>query len=390
MIPEQFTPNPTTSISTLGASRLDRRAIMRGGIALGAGLASAGNLVRLTSAQTDDGTPAAAVSLDEMTPAIVDAANAFLDALSDDERAAVLFDWSDTAQKQRWSNFPEGLFERDGLMWGDLADAPREAWLALMRATLSETGYERVMAEWEADQVLADSGGGMGGGNGGGPGGGGGMGQMLGTDHYWVALIGEPSATESWQWQFGGHHITVNATVAGDRIALTPSFIGVQPASWTDADGTTIRPLGDIEDDAFALVNALDDDQRAAAILGDEYINLLLGPGEDGGTIEPEGLPGVAMTDEQREMVLSLVSRYTGMVHDAVAADRLAEVEETLDDTYLAWYGPTEPGSAAYFRVAGSRIVIEYSPQGMGGDAANHIHGIYRDPENDYGALITG
>jgi hypothetical protein len=30
--------------------------------------------------------------------------------------------------------------------------------------------------------------------------------------------------------------------------------------------------------------------------------------------------------------------------------------------------------------------VIEYSPQQMGGNAANHIHGIYRDPTNDYGA----
>jgi hypothetical protein len=30
--------------------------------------------------------------------------------------------------------------------------------------------------------------------------------------------------------------------------------------------------------------------------------------------------------------------------------------------------------------------VIEYSPQSMGGNAANHIHGIYRDPTNEYGA----
>jgi hypothetical protein len=33
--------------------------------------------------------------------------------------------------------------------------------------------------------------------------------------------------------------------------------------------------------------------------------------------------------------------------------------------------------------------VIEYSPQSMGGDATMHIHGIYRDPTNDYGAAIT-
>ena len=42
--------------------------------------------------------------------------------------------------------------------------------------------------------------------------------------------------------------------------------------------------------------------------------------------------------------------------------------------------------------------MIEFSPQGggnngngVGGAAtANHIHGIYRDPTNDYGAKYTG
>ena len=39
-----------------------------------------------------------------------DLANAFLETLSADEQAAVLFDWGDTAQKQRRSTFPEGIF----------------------------------------------------------------------------------------------------------------------------------------------------------------------------------------------------------------------------------------------------------------------------------------
>jgi hypothetical protein len=72
-------------------------------------------------------------------------------------------------------------------------------------------------------------------------------------------------------------------------------------------------------------------------------------------------------------------------------------VQSALDQTYLAWYGPTAQGSAAYFRVTGPTVVIEYSPQGgggtgtgLGGAATNlHIHGIYRDPTNDYGAKYT-
>jgi hypothetical protein len=56
--------------------------------------------------------------------------------------------------------------------------------------------------------------------------------------------------------------VTVNATIAGANISLTPSFIGVQPARYTDANGNTVRPLGDIEDEAFALVNTLDATQQ--------------------------------------------------------------------------------------------------------------------------------
>jgi hypothetical protein len=164
------------------------------------------------------------------------------------------------------------------------------------------------------------------------------------------------------------------------------ALIGVQPGTYTDASGTTVRPLGDIADEAFALINALDATQQQAAVLGSSSIDLVLGPGQDGKTIQSEGLPAAQMSADQQAALLKLIGHYTGLVTDAVAATRLAEIQSTLDQTYLAWYGPTAQGSAAYFRVTGPTLEIEYSPQQMGGDAANHIHGIYRNPTNDYGA----
>ncbi len=68
----------------------------------------------------------------------------------------------------------------------------------------------------------------------------------------------------------------------------------------------------------------------------------------------------------------------------------MAEIESTLDEIAFVRYGPTAEGSAAYFRVSGPAIVIEYSPQQMRDDSANHIHGIYRHPTNDHGADLTG
>jgi hypothetical protein len=191
--------------------------------------------------------------------------------------------------------------------------------------------------------------------------------------------------------------VTVNATIVGSNIALTPSFIGVQPGSYTDDTGTTVQPLGAIEEDAFALVNALDATQQQTAILGDTSIDVVLGPGQDGKTVEAEGLPASEMTAQQQATFLELIDHYTGLANDEDVAARNPEIQSTLDETYFAWYGPTEEGSAAYFRVTGPTIVIEFSAQGgggtgtgLGGDATlDHIHGIYRDPTNDYGAKYT-
>jgi len=77
-------------------------------------------------------------------------------------------------------------------------------------------------------------------------------------------------------------------------------------------------------------------------------------------------------------------------VNDEDAAERTSEIRTGLDRTYFAWSGSTAPGAAIYFRVTGPALVIEWSAQGAGpGDGAqspSHIHGIYRDPTNDYGA----
>ena len=328
-------------------------------------------------------TTAATGTTTSATPAIVAAANAFLATLSDAEKTSVLFDASNTTQKQKWSNLPEGLFTRAGLMMGNLTDAQQTACLAVLQSILSAEGYKRVIAEWNADDALAAAGssGGL----------------KFGKKYYWVAIIGTPSETTAWQWQWGGHHVTINATIVGSNLALTPSFIGVQPASYTDASGATVRPLGDIEDEAFALVGSLDATQQKAAILGTTSIDLVLGPGQDGKTIQSEGIAASAMTADQQTAFLKFIGHYTGLGNDAAAAARLAEIKATLDQTYFAWYGPTTAGSAAYFRVTGPTIVIEYAPQGGGGNGTGlggatsnlHIHGIYRDPTNDYGAKYT-
>lgn len=305
----------------------------------------------------------------DTTPKIVDAANAFLATLSASEKSSALFDFSNKAQRQRWSNLPQGLYQRAGLMWGNMNATAQDAWLALMKTTMSTEGYDRVVAEWNADEQLAGQGG------------------SYGIKYYWVAIIGTPSTSTGWQWQWGGHHVTVNATIKGTEVSLTPSFIGVQPSSYA-TNGTTVRPIGDIYDEAIALMASLDSTQKSKAVLGSTIIDLVLGPGQDGKTIAAEGLAGAAMTDAQKTELLKLIGHYGGLVNDEDAATRMATLKADLDQTSFAWYGPTTSGSGIYFRVTGPHVVIEYSGQSMGGSTANHVHGIYRDPTNDYGAAI--
>jgi hypothetical protein len=114
--------------------------------------------------------------------------------------------------------------------------------------------------------------------------------------------------------------------------------------------------------------------------------DLVLGPGRDGQMIQPEGIKGSALTEKQRELLLDLAGEWTGIANLTVAKAKMEELKKNIAQTWFAWSGPTEKGSAAYFRIQGPTVIIEYAPQRLGGDPTKHIHTIYRDPTNEYGA----
>jgi hypothetical protein len=348
----------------------------------------------------EDAAPSAASSTS--AKAISAAAEKFLAALDEDQRAKVQFKFTDEAQRKRWSNLPSGIFQRLGLRLGDLTQPQRDAALAILAAALSPQGYEKVLQIVEADEVLkqGDRGGGGGGGrrgpgggpgDPGGPGGPGGPGRpggrgglTFGRDNYYISFLGQPSATKPWMIQFGGHHLGLNITLVGDQGTLAPSHTGAQPAIYELA-GKTVRPLGREVDKSFALVSSLDEAQRKQAVLGAQMRDLVLGPGRDGQTIQPEGIKGAELTEKQREMLVDLASEWIGIQNDAMASARMADLKKNIQETWFDWSGPTEKGAPAYFRIQGPTVVIEYAPQRMGGDSTRHIHTIYRDPTNDYG-----
>jgi hypothetical protein len=314
----------------------------------------------------------------------VDAAKAFLATLDERQRAKVALPL-DATTRTIWSNLPTGIkmqvgaTERNGLKFGDMTPTQQQAALSVVAAVLSRTGYQKVLNIVNADQHLeetsaptrpADSR------------------VRFGRAEYYLALLGKPSAADRWMLQFGGHHLAINVTVFGRDTVLTPTHTGAQPASFV-LNGETVRPLGNENDKAFALMNALDAAQQKQALLGYQVRNLVLGPGEDGKVIQPEGIRGSALNARQRAMLADLISEWVTILNEDAAAAKMKDVQAALGETYFAWAGSTTNGKEAYFRVQGPTAFIEYAPQGQANaPSTDHIHTIYRDPTNDYGSAL--
>ncbi|HKP14778.1 MAG TPA: DUF3500 domain-containing protein, partial [Gemmatimonadaceae bacterium] len=157
------------------------------------------------------------------TARIVSAANRFLATLDQQQRGAVSFAFDDDAQRARWSNFPVRMTPRAGLKLGDLSAAQRSAAMSLLSSVLSSKGYEKIQQIMDADEVLKTS-------ERNNP--------MFGRDLYYLSFLGTPSEKQPWMLQFGGHHLAVNVTIAGEHGVLTPTLTGAQPALYTLAGKT--------------------------------------------------------------------------------------------------------------------------------------------------------
>ena len=318
-----------------------------------------------------------AVNAQTATSRIVSAANTFLSALDPAQRQKVLFAFDDAKQRANWSNLPTSFVPRGGLSLREMNTAQRNAAMALVSSALSPRGFEKVEQIMQGDEVLkikeANA-------------------PIFGKDLYYISILGRPSEKDPWMLQFGGHHLALNITIAGERGVLTPTLTGAQPALYT-LDGKTVRPLGQESDKALALLNSFDDAQRKQVVLSYKLADLVLGPGQDGKTIVPEGLKASAMNERQRAMLLDLISEWADIIHESAAAARMAQMKADITETWFAWSGPTTatPGNniTAYYRVQGPHLVIEYAPQTLGGDPAMHVHTMYRDPTNDYGRGLT-
>ena len=310
------------------------------------------------------------------TEPIRDAAVTFLASLTPEQRGRTLFPVDDP-EWRRWANISISTRQGVGLLEMDAAQTA--AAFGLMAATLSTRGFETSRNIMRLEGHLADL-----------------MNDYneYGEGRYWFTVMGEPSESKPWGWQLDGHHLIVNCFVLGDQVVLTPTFMGSEPPR---ADTGRFAGTAILEEElaaGLALINALDDEQRAVAIV-DPNKTANNNRGElfqDNAVVPYEGIRLGALDDGQRELALELVRLYTGNLRAGHAEVRLTEVVRHWDDTYFAWVGDTRPDAVFYYRIHSPVIMIEYDHQtpvaldGPNRPSRNHVHTVVRTPNgNDYG-----
>ncbi|MHC3471587.1 DUF3500 domain-containing protein [Streptomyces sp. 7R007] len=353
--------------------------------------------------------------------AVVSAANAFLNTLDSDQQSETLKDFS-SANATAWSNLPCAGTCRPGIDFGSLTDdqlAAAEQVLKLALGSGKDTGYEHVLQTLKADDVLASAestssaaptggatdapsadpsatatstdtpsdaptGAPPSGGTGGGAGG-----FSYGSGYYYLAFLGTPSATGTWQLHFGGHHLAVNITYKNGKVeGASPFFTGVEPTTWTADDGTTYSPLAKFRSGLLKLTGSLSTSQLAEAKLSESFGDVLLGPGKDGDFPETkEGIKVSELSARQKKLVLAAIHPWVADVDDATAAQLMKTYAKELDETYVAYSGGTGLDTQGdYVRIDGPSVWIEFVCQnGVVYQNQIHYHTVYRDHTRDYG-----
>ena len=314
------------------------------------------------------------------TAAVTKAASAFLASLSADQRGRTAFSVDDD-EWRKWMN--QHFYVRQGVSFQELSPAQREAGIALLRAGLSARGLKQTRDIMRLNETL---------------------GELNNNDFeqygewkYHLTVMGTPSATEPWGWQFDGHHAIINYFVLGDQVVMTPFFAGSEPviAKAGKFKGTSV--LQEEQNQGLALAVTLDPAQRAKAVLSTDKPrnNNLTEAFKDNAIVPQAGIPAADLSDAQRKQLLDLVALFIGNMTDGHAKVKMSEVERHIAQTTFAWVGKIEPGSVFYYRIHSPVILIEFDHQTPAnlrhlatsqGPNYEHIHVVVRTPNgNDYG-----
>ncbi len=352
------------------------------------------------------------------------AANAFLEALSEEQRKVAQQPFEATQERQRWYYTPNA---RPGISLVELDAVQQQFGRQLLRTGLSLGAYNTAATITSLEWALADAEGWPTSLYAAYPG----PGRSVRRDPnmYFVAVFGPPGESGTWGWTFGGHHISVTQTIVAGALARpTPSFFGSHPAELPLGHGHSLRPLAPEEDMGLELLHALDAEQKLEAIISERapsdmvqsnrprvedgaipftpqvLMNLPPNPRMDAAfelqnagnavtdeqlaplrysVTRPAGIAAARMAESERELLGRLIQCYVERMPESLAEREWTRIQPVLGELHFAWAGAVTRGLAHYYRIQGPGILIEYDNADPKGD---HVHACWRDPEGDFGA----
>ncbi|HEY0620980.1 MAG TPA: DUF3500 domain-containing protein [Kribbella sp.] len=304
-----------------------------------------------------------------------DAALELLASLSPEQRAKISAPF-DTPDHQDWTYLPG---DRPGLPLAELSAEQERSALRLLELAYSERGLadtrgvmaaEIILRELDDPLSVAETGGWAG--------------STVG-ERYFLRVLGDPAGSEPWAWRLNGHHLALHVTLVDGAIGFTPQFFGSNPAMVLAGPHAGRRFLTAEQDLGFELLNALQPDQRAVAVVSGEAPHDILtrhDPIADPGVLH-RGLPYGDLDAQQRQLFSLLIGQYVGRAAGPIGLQTWQDItEHGIERLTFAWAGATEPGEGHYYSIAGPTFLAEYDNTQ---DDANHIHSVWRDLRNDWG-----
>lgn len=280
------------------------------------------------------------------------------------EKVARAFDDRDRLD---WHYTPRS---RNGVALKELDANGRDAVHALLKAALSATGYRKVVNILELELVLREIET---------------FGSLRDPQRYHLTIYGTPSRADAWGWRFEGHHLSLNFTLAGERMAVdAPSFFGANPAQVPRGPKAGMRVLAAEEDEARRLLDSLSEAQRREAVFDERtYGDIVTRNAEKVDPLAPVGIVASKLDERQRAQLQKLIEVYAHTFEPALADARLARVREGgIENIRFGWAGATQRGGQHYYRVQGPIFLIEYDATQNRG---NHVHTVWRDFNGDFG-----
>ena len=294
------------------------------------------------------------------------AAEAYVGTLGSAERDRGTWEL-DAEQRFDWHFVPR---ERYGVRLKDMNPEQRTAAHGLLQSVLSSQGYLKATGVMQLEGIL---------------------GQIEGRpdrrdpEDYYFNIFGAPSEDGAWAWRFEGHHISMNFTSAGGATpSVTPAFLGSNPHVVGEGPNAGRRLRGAEEDLARELMALFTDAQlRTVIIEAEAPRDIITGNARRVELDQFEGLAASEMNDAQTHALMQVIEEYLNNASAEVADAQMHRIHEAgLENLHFAWAGSTEHGEGHYYRIHGPTVLIEYDNV-QGG--ANHVHSVWRDPENDFG-----